>query len=373
MIGDMIMNGWEYERLCAQYLECVGYTNVHVTTESGDQGVDVVGVKNGERIGFQCKLWNKPVTNKAVQEVYAGLNLYGCHKGAVITNNTFSKSAIELARANDILLLDHRTPEIMVEVIKECGKKPCIDKVSASSSPSTSKEKASTKSDDQANDGVKIGCSIVLVILIAVIAIPAIVISRIYKTDEQEKYAKIQEQGKAEQAYNNTTPEDILYGDHPNLLDETELLTVKYPYLYADDSEHATKYMAGELIVYFDDPVKHRVDGIGIQLDQMGGVISLSEAVDLSKSFLIGVESYYDIVDTYGVQYKENPESREKEYRIKYERRDSIEGMPLSIYILIHTENDDPRTIRYISIKTDLSSQNTNLSVQGREKFDWTP
>ncbi len=78
------MNGWEYERLCAQYLECIGYDHVHVTSGSGDQGIDIVGTKNGERIGFQCKYWQKSVTNKAVQEVFSGLNLYGCHKGAVI-------------------------------------------------------------------------------------------------------------------------------------------------------------------------------------------------------------------------------------------------------------------------------------------------
>ena len=78
-------------------------------------------------ISFQCKYWQKSVTNKAVQEVFSGLNLYGCHKGAVITNNSFAKSAIELARANDVILLEGRTPEMMIEVIKECDQVPCIN------------------------------------------------------------------------------------------------------------------------------------------------------------------------------------------------------------------------------------------------------
>ena len=115
------MDGHEYEHLCAKYLSCIGYTHVHVTQGSGDQGVDVVATRNGEQVAFQCKLWAKPVSNKAVQEVYAGMRLYGCTKAAVITNSSFTPGAEELARANDVVLLARRTPEMMCEVIRDAG------------------------------------------------------------------------------------------------------------------------------------------------------------------------------------------------------------------------------------------------------------
>ena len=123
----MNISGHDYEKLCAQYLECIGYSHVHKTSGSGDQGVDIVATRNGENIAIQCKLWAKPVSNKAVQEVYGGMRLYGCTRAVVITNNKFTPSAIELARADDVILLSGRTPESMIEVIKEEGLTPCTE------------------------------------------------------------------------------------------------------------------------------------------------------------------------------------------------------------------------------------------------------
>lgn len=156
------MTGHEYEKLCAQYLECIGYDHVHVTSGSGDQGIDVVAVRNGERIGFQCKLWKSPVSNKAVQEAYGGLNLYGCHRGAVITNSTFTQSAKELARADDIILLEKRTPEMMIDVIEESGEVPCINRNSIGSNVKS--PVSSSKSREQKTAEIKRTKSIVKLI-----------------------------------------------------------------------------------------------------------------------------------------------------------------------------------------------------------------
>ncbi len=98
------VDGYRYEELCAKFLREKGFSDVKNTPKSGDQGVDITAYKNGVKYAVQCKYWDKPVTNKAVQEVVAGMKYYGCKKAIVMTNNTFRPSAKDLAKANDVEL-----------------------------------------------------------------------------------------------------------------------------------------------------------------------------------------------------------------------------------------------------------------------------
>ncbi|MBR1508495.1 MAG: restriction endonuclease [Eubacterium sp.] len=91
------MDGLEYEQFCAKYIENKGFTSVIVTDSGGDQGVDVIGYKDGEKYAFQCKYYEGSVGNKAVQEVFSGARFYDCTKAVVITNSKFTNSARELA------------------------------------------------------------------------------------------------------------------------------------------------------------------------------------------------------------------------------------------------------------------------------------
>lgn len=91
------MNGHEYEYFCADKLRISGFSNVKVTKGSGDQGIDVIAYKNGKKYAIQCKYYTSPVGNKAIQEAFAGAKFYDCDIAAVMTNNTFTKSARELA------------------------------------------------------------------------------------------------------------------------------------------------------------------------------------------------------------------------------------------------------------------------------------
>ncbi|SFB03142.1 Restriction endonuclease [Acetitomaculum ruminis DSM 5522] len=100
-------DGYAYEYVCAELLRRNGFKNVDVTVAIGDQGVDVLATKKGLKYAIQCKYYSGYVGNKAVQEVYAGMEYYGCDVGVVMTNSYFSKSAIELAESTGIILLDH--------------------------------------------------------------------------------------------------------------------------------------------------------------------------------------------------------------------------------------------------------------------------
>lgn len=94
----------EYERMCSARLTTLGWKTT-VTKGSGDQGVDILAHKGHKSVAIQCKFYNGPVGNKAVQEVLAGKQYYGLIAAAVVTNATFTPSARALADSTGVTLL----------------------------------------------------------------------------------------------------------------------------------------------------------------------------------------------------------------------------------------------------------------------------
>lgn len=103
------MDGHDFEQFCAEILERCGYRNIHVTKGTGDQGVDVIAIKNGVRHAFQCKRYSSKLGNKPVQEVHTGKQFYSCQKGVVITNSYFTRGAEDAARRVGVELWDRDT------------------------------------------------------------------------------------------------------------------------------------------------------------------------------------------------------------------------------------------------------------------------
>lgn len=103
------MDGHDYEYYCAELLRRKGFSRVSVTRGSGDQGIDIIAYANKKKFGIQCKFYSKPVGNSAVQEACAGAMFYGCNVAAVMTNNGFTESAVELAAATGVLLWGNST------------------------------------------------------------------------------------------------------------------------------------------------------------------------------------------------------------------------------------------------------------------------
>lgn len=107
--------GVEYEIMCIERFQQCGW-EARSTATSGDQGVDIVASKNGVTIAVQCKCYNSPVGNKAVQEAVASKKYVGADYAAVVTNSNFTRSAEELARANHVLLLhDSQIEDLEIE------------------------------------------------------------------------------------------------------------------------------------------------------------------------------------------------------------------------------------------------------------------
>lgn len=107
------MTGYEFEDFLRELFVRMGY-NVVQTRLSGDQGADIVAEKNGERVVVQAKRYEGNVGNYAVQEIVAAMSLYGAHAGKVITNSFFTRSAEELAVANNIHLVDRDELESLI-------------------------------------------------------------------------------------------------------------------------------------------------------------------------------------------------------------------------------------------------------------------
>lgn len=110
-----IMNGSEFENFIGSMFSKMGYS-AEVTKHSGDQGIDVIAEKNGKKVGIQAKCYSNSVGNSAIQEAVAGKNYYKCDRVIVVTNNTFTSSAIDLAKVNDVILWDR---SILKEKISE--------------------------------------------------------------------------------------------------------------------------------------------------------------------------------------------------------------------------------------------------------------
>ena len=101
-----VESGVAYEMRCAEILRRVGW-EASMTKGSGDQGVDIIASKNGVNIAIQCKFYNKPVGNRAVQEAYASKSFAKAQFAAVVTNSIYTKSALILAQSTGVYLLNH--------------------------------------------------------------------------------------------------------------------------------------------------------------------------------------------------------------------------------------------------------------------------
>ncbi len=139
------IKGHEYEHYCAEELRAAGW-DARVTQGSRDQGVDIIAERSRIRLVVQCKLRSKPISNQAVQQITAGRIHEQADIGAVVSNNSFTTSAQELAATNNILLLHHRD---LMQIHNLLG----LEEVEENSEDTKSFELNSEKSEAQPDIG----------------------------------------------------------------------------------------------------------------------------------------------------------------------------------------------------------------------------
>jgi|SRR5215217_422602 len=99
------MSGAQFEVFTADLFRAMGHRAVVLGGE-GDQGVDVIVNRRGERVAVQCKNHRKPVGNRPVQEVFAGARYHGCVEACVVAPAGYTSGAVALARSTDDSLFD---------------------------------------------------------------------------------------------------------------------------------------------------------------------------------------------------------------------------------------------------------------------------
>ena len=97
----------EFEISIKTYFEKVlKFSNVETTKIKGDYGADLIGEFDNKKYVVQIKFYSAPVNLKAVQEIYAAKSYYEAECCIVVTNNTFTESAITLANSTNCILID---------------------------------------------------------------------------------------------------------------------------------------------------------------------------------------------------------------------------------------------------------------------------
>lgn len=109
------MTGEEFELFLKAHFENLGCA-ASTTKASHDYGADLILNYKGRSVAVQAKRYNSTIGVKAVQEVIGSMAYYQTDIGLVVTNSYYSKSAIDLAFANDIILWDR---DILVRMMNK--------------------------------------------------------------------------------------------------------------------------------------------------------------------------------------------------------------------------------------------------------------
>jgi restriction system protein len=111
-----------------------------LTPETGDYGADLILEKAGTRTVVQAKRWKLPVGIEAVQQIIGAMKYYQATKGMVVTNSVYTLNAQELARVNDIDLIDR---EQLIGLLRKSQGKEISKQLGASTTSPTRADEAS--------------------------------------------------------------------------------------------------------------------------------------------------------------------------------------------------------------------------------------
>lgn len=112
------MSGQEFERHTAGVLVQAGY-RPEVTGGSGDRGADIVmRAPNGQLWVIQTKRWGQRVGSRAVSEVIGAREYYHADHAVVITNQGFTRDAMEWVPRTGVELWGRGTLATVIRVLE---------------------------------------------------------------------------------------------------------------------------------------------------------------------------------------------------------------------------------------------------------------
>lgn len=116
------MTGRQFEEYVGALFASQGYS-IKYTPATGDYGADLILKKGQEAIVVQAKRYKQTVGVKAVQEVIPAIKMYNATAAWVITNSTYTKQSLTLAKRNHVRMIDRDELIQMSIVMKECASK----------------------------------------------------------------------------------------------------------------------------------------------------------------------------------------------------------------------------------------------------------
>ena len=100
-----ITTGTQFELYLVNLFRDLGYKAKH-NGKSGDQGADLILKKGDYVYAVQAKYYTGKLSNTPVQEIAGALKFYNANQGVVVTNSEFTPGARDLAKANNVILID---------------------------------------------------------------------------------------------------------------------------------------------------------------------------------------------------------------------------------------------------------------------------
>ncbi len=101
----LVLDGYEFERQVAKVFELHGFI-AKVTRGSGDEGVDIVLLKGGQKGVVQCKAHGKAVSPGTIRDMYGAMHHFKANYAVVVSSNGFTGGSKTFASDKPVILLD---------------------------------------------------------------------------------------------------------------------------------------------------------------------------------------------------------------------------------------------------------------------------
>lgn len=102
------MDPFEFEHYAAWLLAHRGYKKCEVTQKGSDYGADVIAKHGRKRVVVQVKRYHGKVGVSAIQQIVAAKAYYKAQEAMIFTNSQLTPAAENLARANDVTIIDRK-------------------------------------------------------------------------------------------------------------------------------------------------------------------------------------------------------------------------------------------------------------------------
>jgi len=123
------LDGREFERQLGQLFSLQGY-RVEFTPATGDQGIDLVIVKDAIKTIVQCKSHLKPVSPSVVRDLYGALVASRAHSAILASTSGFTKGVYNFSKGKRIELLSLQE---IIRLSEDVGHAQTIGSIQASS------------------------------------------------------------------------------------------------------------------------------------------------------------------------------------------------------------------------------------------------